>query len=49
MSEIDGMRLLCRPHRGRLSRGWRLERSLDRRWVVHPPKRPGLVHHPPAA
>jgi hypothetical protein len=43
------MRLLCTPHHGRLSRGWRLERLPDRRYVVHPPDRPGLVHDPPAA
>jgi hypothetical protein len=48
-TEIEGMRLLCTPHHGRLSRGWRLERLPDRRYVVHPPDRPGLVHDPPAA
>ena len=30
-TEIDGMTLLCKPHPGRLSRGWRLERLPDRR------------------
>jgi hypothetical protein len=48
-TEIEGMRLLCTPHHRRLSRGWRLERLPDRRYAVHPPRRPGLVHDPPAA
>jgi hypothetical protein len=36
-TDVEEMTLLCTPHHGRLSAGWRLERLPDRRVVVHPP------------
>jgi len=36
-TEVEGMRLLCTPHHGRLSKGWRLERQADGSYTVHPP------------
>jgi hypothetical protein len=36
-TDIEGMTLLCTPHHGRLSRGWRLERLPDGRRVANPP------------
>jgi Domain of unknown function (DUF222) len=39
-TDIDRMRLLCGPHNRRLTQGWRLEPLPDRRYAVHPPKRP---------
>jgi hypothetical protein len=51
-TEIDGMSLLCTPHHGRLSRGWRLERLPDGHRLAHPPVRPDpvwgpAIHDPP--
>ena len=48
-----GMRLLCVPHHGKLSRGWRLERGPAGRWVVHPPRLAApvfgpAIHDPPS-
>jgi hypothetical protein len=40
-TDIEDLSLLCRPHHGRLGRGWRLERLPDRRIIVHPPRLPG--------
>ena len=39
-TEVEGMRLLCTPHHGRLGRGWRLVRQPDGRYTVHPPWAP---------
>jgi Domain of unknown function (DUF222) len=39
-TDIDRMRLLCGPHNRCLTQGWRLEALPDRRYAVHPPKRP---------
>jgi hypothetical protein len=36
-TEVEGMRLLCTPHHGRLSKGWRLEPQADGSYTVHPP------------
>ena len=49
---VEGMRLLCVPHHGKLSRGWRLERLPAGRWVVRPPRLAGpvfgpAIHDPP--
>ena len=49
---VEGMRLLCVPHHGKLSRGWRLERGPAGRWVVHPPRLAApvfgpAIHDPP--
>jgi hypothetical protein len=51
-TDVDLMSLVCTPHHGRLSRGWRLERLPDRRMVAHAPRRQGpvwgpAVHDPP--
>ena len=43
---VEGMRLLCVPHHGKLSRGWRLERLPAGRWVVRPPRLAGPVFGP---
>jgi hypothetical protein len=49
---VEGLRLLCVPHHGKLSRGWRLARGSAGRWVVHPPE-PAVaifgpaIHDPP--
>jgi hypothetical protein len=45
-TEVEGMTLLCKPHHGRLSRGWRLKRLPDGRTTVHPPPSPGPVYGP---
>ena len=37
LTEVEGMRMLCRPHNQRLNGGWRLERGSDHRMVAHPP------------
>ena len=45
-TEVDAMSLLCTPHHGRLSQGWRLERLPGGRVTVHPPERAGPVYGP---
>jgi hypothetical protein len=45
-TDIEGMTLLCTPHHGRLSRGWRLVRLPNGRVAVHPPPCPGPVYGP---
>ena len=38
-TEVELLRLLCRPHHQRLRRGWRLDRMPDGSYVVRPPRR----------
>jgi hypothetical protein len=45
-TDIGDMPLVCGPHHGLLSRGWRLERSRGGRVVVHAPEPTGPIYGP---